>query len=137
MDIIKRESCSSISERSVLTYEIGRDESNHLHIRISDNSGNGHICDHWIAMGAVLEIIENRNVAFTGRDLHPLFKGKSVNTAHFLLAALKNEGVAKPEKRRHICGDIKRFMKTLRQAEVICSQGSQKQADQPLTSQGA
>ena len=94
--IIQESTCPSLSERSTLTYQIGCNEHNDILFRIHGNSGTGKFNREWVPSGDMLELIYESKEPFSWKVLHPLVKGKSVNTACFLLAALKNEGLLQP-----------------------------------------
>jgi len=94
--ILKETTCPSLSERSTLTYQIGCDETNTILFRIHKNSGGGKFNQEWVAAGDMLELIYEEKKPFSWKVLYPLVKGKSVNTACFLMAALKNEGLILP-----------------------------------------
>jgi len=94
--IIQESSCPSLSERSTLTYQIGCNEHNDILFRIHSNSGTGKFNREWVPSGDMLELIYESKKPFSWKVLYPLVKGKSVNTACFLLAALKNEGLLQP-----------------------------------------
>ena len=94
--ILKEENCPSLSERSTLTYHIGCNERNDILFRIHSNSGTGKFNREWFSSGDVLELIYESKKPFSWKVLYPLIEGKSVNTACFLMAALKNEGLLQP-----------------------------------------
>ena len=93
--ILRKESCPSVSGRSTLTYHIGVDDFGIVHLRIFANTGKGMWCKGWIPMSAIHELLgeASQDKTLTSGSLHALFMGKSVNTAGFLLAVLKNEGL--------------------------------------------
>jgi len=94
--IIQESSCPSLSERSTLTYQIGCNEHNDILFRIHSNSGTGKFNREWVPSGDMLELTYESKKPFSWKVLYPLVKGKSVNTACFLMAALKNEGLLQP-----------------------------------------
>jgi len=94
--ILQKSTCPSLSERSTLTYQIGCNEHNDILFRIHGNSGTGKFNREWVPSGDMLELIYESKKPFSWKVLHPLVKGKSVNTACFLMAALKNEGLLQP-----------------------------------------
>lgn len=94
--ILQETSCNSLSERTTLTYQIGCNEHNDILFRIHDNSGTGKFNREWFSSGDMLELIYESKKPFSWKVLYPLVKGKSVNTACFLLAILKNEGLLQP-----------------------------------------
>jgi len=94
--ILQETSCPSLSERTTLTYHIGCNEVNDILFRIHGNSGTGKFNREWFSSGDMLELIYESKKPFSWKVLHPLVEGKSVNTACFLMAALKNEGLLQP-----------------------------------------
>lgn len=102
MHVLKTVACSSLSGKSKLKFEIGCDDTEQIHVRVSENNGGGFFSQEWIRW-------EDINQAFlkakpgkplTSHALRLLFLGKSVNTPAFLLAALKHEGLVRPLTRR-------------------------------------
>ena len=94
--ILKEATCPSLSERSTLTYQIGCNDNNDILFRIHKNSGTGKFNRKWVAAGDILEMIYEAKQPFSWKVLYPLVEGKSVNTACFLMAALKSEGLILP-----------------------------------------
>lgn len=99
---IRTATCPTLSGKSTLTYDLGRDASKGLHLRVSANEGGGFFSSEWLAWGHIETAIQ-KTKPVTSICLRPLFKGKSVNTSGFLLAVLVAEGllVALPKKTRH------------------------------------
>ena len=112
--VLKVGSCQSLSGMSKLTYEIGCDPASAIQVRISKNSGNGFFSTDWVSWSDLLGVLaESAHRPITSYTLHPLFSGRSVNTAGFLLAVLKHEGLVQhmEEKRRcYECLDGKVFI---------------------------
>ena len=95
--VLKSGTCPSLSGKSKLTYDIACGAENDLHVRVLKNSGGGYFSAHyvpWVQLSAVLD--KNGAKPITSHTLVPLFKGLSVNTAGFLLAVLKHEGLVQP-----------------------------------------
>ena len=95
--VLKSGTCPSLSGRSKLTYDIACGPDNDLHVRVLKNSGGGYFSPSyvtWVQMVGVLD--KHGNKPITCHSLGPLFKGQSVNTAGFLLAVLKHEGLVQP-----------------------------------------
>ena len=82
--------CPSLSGRSTLTYEVKDGE-----LTITGNSGRGLFKPTPVSMRAIDDLLTAREW-ITAVSLHELFKGTSVNTAGFVLAALKDLGVVEP-----------------------------------------
>lgn len=94
--IIQESTCPSLSQRSTLTYHLGCNEHNEILFRIHSNTGTGKFNREWVSSGDMLELIYESKEPFSWKVLQPLVVGKSVNTACFLLATLKNEGLLQP-----------------------------------------
>lgn len=115
INIVKVESCPSLTGKSTLTYHMGCNADEIL-IRVHANTGGGYFSKEWITFSAILETLEKQTKPFSSMLLKPLFHGKSSNTPAFLLAALKHEGVIKDsEKRSYECGDIAKFVAETKQ----------------------
>ena len=92
--VLKSGTCPSLSGRSKLTYEFAVGPSNRLHVRIAKNSGGGFFHDRWVQWERVQAVLDKSGTKpLLCHTLEPLFKGLSVNTPGFLLAALKHEGL--------------------------------------------
>lgn len=99
--ILKEASCPSLSDKSTLIYHIGSLGTADIQFRIHSNSGNGFFSKEWVPLANLLEQINETGKPFTWHVFQPLFRGKSVNTAGFLMAALMNEGLVRPLERRY------------------------------------
>lgn len=85
--------CPSISGRSSLTYAIGRhQETGELHLRITDNSGKGMWFGGWASAKDIDAIVKGQ-AELTAKSFHALHPGRSINTAGFVLAALRELGL--------------------------------------------
>ena len=92
IELVSTQKTKTVSQKSVLTYNIGKDEEANQYIRIWVNSGNGYFSNEWIPVSRILEILaKHKAEPFTGRILDELFTGKSVNSASFLGAVLLNQ----------------------------------------------
>jgi len=105
LHIIKTSSCRALSGNGEISYELSLDNKKALHILITSNTGGGFFNDELIAMADIEHILFSQTAPsrLTSVALQPLFRGKSVNTPAFLIAALRNEGFVKP------IGELKRF----------------------------
>jgi hypothetical protein len=92
MKVLKTSTCKTLSGKSTLTYRIGCTPDSIIHLCIAGNTGGGFFSDEWVAFEAIQEALRDdaEGAAITSIRLTPLFKGKSVNTPSFLLAALKH-----------------------------------------------
>ena len=89
---LRTEQCLSLSGRSTLTYELGNDPQDRLHLRVTHNTGKGHHNPSWVAYDAV-EPLLMAATTLSASALAKLFAGTSVNTAGFVMAVLKHLGV--------------------------------------------
>ncbi|WP_223248468.1 hypothetical protein, partial [Sulfurirhabdus autotrophica] len=99
MRILKTGTCPSCSGKSNLTYHIGcavngesncTDESS-IQFRVFSNTGNGFFSKEWIPLEVILQVLSKvpSDKPLISYVLYPLFRGKSINTPAFLLAAMK------------------------------------------------
>lgn len=129
MKVLKAGECPSLSGRSSLTYHIGcrsdlldkvgAEFSEAISFRIHANSGSGLFSDDWVAVSALKTVFdkEKSKDAVTSSSLNSVFAGKSVNTAGFILAVLKAEGlvVHMEDKRRYYqCTSTDQFFATMK-----------------------
>jgi len=122
--ILKTSSCLALSGNGMIGYELSLDNKKSLYIRITSNTGGGYFSDESIALtdieGILFLLADDERLASTA--LQPLFKGKSVNTTAFLMAALRNAGLVKPIgelKRYHQCIDAKSFKALIRKLQKL------------------
>lgn len=89
--------CPSLSERSSLSFHIGR-HSHHqtLHLRICGNTGGGMYCKDWCAIEQI-EVMVLATADLTAHSLHVLHPGKSINTGGFILAVLRSLGYVRAQ----------------------------------------
>ena len=104
--VLKTATTKTISGRSTLTYQIGSLPDSTVHIRISKNSSAGQFSPEWISITDIQEALAKgrKGDPLTSFLLALLFKGKSVNTPAFVMAALTTERllrVLKGKKRGH------------------------------------
>jgi hypothetical protein len=91
--ILKIVTCFSLSGRSQLTYHVGASEAGDVCFRIWDTDGKGIYSKEWVCAADIHKLLAQEQ-SIAAQMLLPLFKiGRSVNSAGFLLAALKNEGL--------------------------------------------
>ena len=89
--ILKVSTCPSLSGRSDLTYHVGC-IGEAIQLRVYQNSGKGYFNQEWIAVSHIRDAL-NSCVEITAATLRPIIVGKSVNTASFFLAVLRNLGL--------------------------------------------
>ena len=101
---LKAGTCPSLSGKSKLGYEIGCDTDSSIQVRIAKNSGSGYYSKDWIGMDRVQQVLgKHGGKPITFNTLLPIFEGKSINTAGFLLAVLKHEGLVRLMVDRRRC----------------------------------
>ncbi len=88
--ILKIGKCLSLSGKSTLTYHVGFKGSADILFRVAENDGGGFFSNEWVAASDIQKCL-SKSALVTAFSLHPAFKGKSANTAGFLLAVLKHE----------------------------------------------
>ena len=106
MRVLKTSTCPTLSARSKLGYHIGVSPDSVIHLRVYTNSGGGAFSREWVSLDGIRSALEKRHKGqhVTAFLLQPLYKGKSVNTPAFLLAALAQEKLVRPlkgKKREH------------------------------------
>ena len=115
--ILKTGTCPSLSGKSKLTYEIGAGSASEICVRVTKNTGAGMFSKAWVALDQVHRLVNDKPI--TSTTLGPLFKGGSANSAGFLLAVMKNEGLVQAVGRAYERLDGKAFF-----AEVKALMGS-------------
>lgn len=89
--ILKTGQCKTLTNKGDLSYQIGCNDQSEILMRITSNSGAGWFSADWISLPSIMSAIQKAPRPLTSYALQSLFKGKSVNTAAFLLAVLKQE----------------------------------------------
>jgi hypothetical protein len=91
--VVNSATCMSLSGKSNITYQIGTDADGNSYLRIYGNTGGGFFSPEWVALEEVQKFIADAptNKPLSSWSLHPLFRGKSVNTPAFFMAALVHE----------------------------------------------
>ena len=106
MRVIKTATTRSTSGKSNLTYQIGCTTDDVVHIRVTKNSSAGQFSPEWVKVEDIQKALikGHKGDPLTSFLLQTLFKGKSVNTPAFVMAALTQEKllcVLKGKKRGH------------------------------------
>ena len=115
MRILKTATCSTLSGEPNITYIIGCTPDSKIYFRVSSNTGGGFFSREWVSFEAIQQALKEcpEGAPLTSIFLYPLFKGKSVNTPSFLLAALRHSKLVQPlkdKKRNHELLDPKPFL---------------------------
>jgi hypothetical protein len=92
--VLKIATCKSLSGSSDLTYHLGCDAQDNLHIRLWSNSAGGLHSKHWFSLAAILAKL-TADKPITSGTLRQVCPG-SRNNGGFILAALQQEGLVKP-----------------------------------------
>lgn len=95
MRILKVESCPTCTGKATVTYQVGCTKDNKVNFKVVGNSGGGLFSSEWISLSAIKEAFDTSPRVITSYTMMKLFKGKSINTPGFLMAALKHEGLVK------------------------------------------
>ncbi len=94
MKILKTGNCSSLSGRSTLTYKIGCKEDE-IFLCLTDNTGQDIFNKDWISLVQLDSLLASVQEPITSGLLRMIFKGKSANSAGFVLAVLLSEKLLK------------------------------------------
>ena len=130
INVIKTGNCSSRSGLSQLTYQIGQGPESEIHFRIHGNTGKGFFNDEWLLLDTLLNLLKEAGSGFTSFAFYPLLKGRSSNTAAFIMAALLNEGLVMTSVKHKRCyemGNIDKFNESVK-ALVVGNKGTKKKA---------
>lgn len=90
--VLKIATCPTLSAKSTLTYHVGYRANAEVLFRIYGNSGGGFYSNDWIAVSEIERTL-GKQTLISSVSIQPVCKGKSANTAGFVLAALKQEGL--------------------------------------------
>jgi hypothetical protein len=126
IQVLKHGTCPTSSGKSTLGYEVGTDESDAIHVRISSNDGGGMFSSEWVSFTDIQASLKAwpADQGVTSNTFRKIFRGKSANTPGFLIAVLCVEGIIEPmgdKKRVHQACDPAVFvasMETLRKSSA-------------------
>ncbi len=112
--ILKIGTCSTLSARSTLTYQVGLNAESGVFISITQNSGNGQFNVDWTPLAVVEKLLASHpaDKPMTSRSMQPVFRSKSANSPAFLFACLLAEGLVKAGAEKdggYLLGDIESF----------------------------
>ena len=71
--VLKTGACSSLSERSILTYEIGGKEDMSIYIRLTENTGSGMFSKAWVPLAEIVMLLSADEKPITSRTIRPLY----------------------------------------------------------------
>jgi len=105
--ILKRATCSSLSGKSKLAYEVGLSDKKELQVRVISNSGGGCFNQDWVKLPAVEAVFDKvpAGEPVTSDTLRSMFRGMSQNTGGFAFAVLKHVGYVVPSVAKKRCYD--------------------------------
>ncbi len=115
--IIKINSCKSLSGKSTLEYQIGCVGNTDIFIRVAKNSSSGWFAKEWVSLQKLITVLESSKFPLTSYTLQIFFTGKSVNTAAFIFAAIKEEGLvaSNPDNPRcYVLQSVDSFMQPIK-----------------------
>ena len=134
--VLKTGTCPSLSGNSKLGYEVGCGLTSDLNVRVCKNSGTGFFSKDWVAWDDVGGVLGKGNgKSITSNSLAPLFKGRSINTAGFLLAVLKHEGLVRPMEDKRRC--YERLDGAAFMSEISALMGSPGKVAKPVAKKAA
>ena len=137
--VLKTATCSSLSGKSKLTYNVGCTAGADIQFRVVENTGTGFFSQEWISLTAIRAAFARAksDKAITSFLLHSLYQGKSVNTPSFLLAVLKNEGLVQPSTTTRRCQECTDGVKFLAEVNALmASAGGPKEEGASAKSHG-
>ena len=105
--ILKAGSCPTVTAKSTLGYHIGCTTDSVIQFSVISNSAPGRFNRDWVPLTRILDIFDKipASEPITSFVLSPIFRGKSANSAPFLMAVLKNEGLVCTSKTKQRCYD--------------------------------
>jgi hypothetical protein len=115
IQVVKECTCKTSSGKSTLTYRVGVDESNDIHLEVSGNDGGGFWSAEWVSFQDIQTAISEwpEGQGITSMTFRKVFRGKSANTPGFLVAVLCTEEIIEPmgeKKRVHQACDPAAFL---------------------------
>lgn len=102
VEIIKEETCPSLSRKTTLKYQLGKNPEEEIYLRIEENKDAGLFNEDWVALDAIHSLLSDQPEPFGGNILQPLFEGRSVNTSYFIMAALLDQEMVSKAERRYV-----------------------------------
>jgi hypothetical protein len=89
---------ASISGRADLVASIGRNKvDGSLQLALVSSSGNGVFCKDYCSASAIQDVVLGEG-ELTAKSFHVLHAGRSINTGGFILAALRELGLIRPNE---------------------------------------
>jgi hypothetical protein len=107
--IFKEGSCNSNSGKAHLNFCWGYDDREEIYSRINSSSGAGYFSSEWVPLNSIIDLLNDSEGPITGETLQPYFKGRSINTAYFLLAVLNEVGLVQRWRRAYKLTNVENF----------------------------
>jgi len=134
--ILKTGTCSTLSGRSTLTYQVGCNAESEVQIRVTQNSGWGQFHADCKLLGNLEKLLTSHpaDKPLTSRVLLPVFRSRSSNSPAFMLSCCMAEGLAKAGADKdsgHLLGDFGSY-KNAMSALIAAATDLTVAADTPL-----
>ncbi|MCP5166987.1 MAG: hypothetical protein H6989_06355 [Pseudomonadales bacterium] len=119
MTIIRSASTMNLMQTANIQYEIARDDTDSIWLRLSAYEGNGYYCKAWVSLDKAIASLERfeKTQAITSFALKDVFPANtSSNSWGFLTAVLLAEGLLEPledNKRRYRLRTTTTFLDSL------------------------
>jgi hypothetical protein len=115
VQVLKEATCFTSNGKSILGYQVGKDDSGEIFMQLTSNSGGGFFTSEWISYTAIQKALKAwpADQPITSMALRTLSRGKSANNAGFLCAVLVAEGLLEPvpgKTRVHQLADPSAFL---------------------------
>jgi hypothetical protein len=107
--ILGTSSCSSLSGKSALIYNIGMDTEGQTQIQVVGNDGGGYFNNDWITFKDIQAELKQKPHEISSGSLRSLYPSKSNNSPGFLLAVLKAVGLVQVSTTNPRCYPPRRF----------------------------
>ena len=93
--ILKSSSCTSLSGKSTLTYNIGSDSNSEVQFQVTSNDGGGYFNADWVSQQSIQAVLSKlpKGFGITSGTFRAVYPSKSTNSPGFLLAVLKDVGL--------------------------------------------
>ena len=140
--VIREAKCPTSSGKSTLTYQLGKDNSGDIFIKISGNDGGGFWSAEWVPYTSVERAITEcpADQGITSMAFRKIFRGKSANTPGFLVAVLCDLRLLEPmgdKKRVHQACDSAAFLNSLEELQKATGKKPATKAKTPAKSKAA
>ena len=106
--ILKTATCSSLSRKSNLTFNIGCNTVGEIQFQVIANDGGGYFNDDWVAQSSIQAVLDRlpKGSPITSATLRPIYTQKSSNSPGFLAAILLHCGLLQPSKDKPRCYEL-------------------------------